>query len=177
MNPSEALASGRAAFDRAASSEAHALPASADKYVALEPDDGRPLLDDGRVLDVANVLWCTGFYTGFSWIDLPVFGPDGEPHHDRSVVSSQPGLYFLGLHFLYARSSTMIHGVGRDAARIAEAVAAQGHSGATRGPPQPERVCGQSRRDARCACNRRIFLGVPAPSWSLIKANLQLDLT
>ena len=87
--------------------------------------DGRPLLDDGRVLDVANVIWCTGFHPGFSWIDLPVFGPDGDPVHERGVVASEPGFFFVGLHFLYAASSTMIHGVGRDAARIAEAIAAR----------------------------------------------------
>src|SRR5947207_2287706 len=52
--------------------------------------NGLPLLEDGRVLDVANVVWCTGFHPGFSWIDLPVFGPDGEPQHDRGVVSSEP---------------------------------------------------------------------------------------
>ncbi len=86
---------------------------------------GGRLLADGRVLDVANVVWCTGFHPGFSWIDLPVFGPDGEPRHERGIVPEQPGLYFVGLHFLYAFSSTMIHGVGRDAARIADAVAAR----------------------------------------------------
>jgi len=91
--------------------------------------NGLPLLADGRVLDVSNVIWCTGFHPGFSWIDLPVFGPDGEPQHDRGVVPAQPGLYFVGLHFLYAFSSTMIHGVGRDAARIANAVAARARSG------------------------------------------------
>ncbi len=85
--------------------------------------NGRPLLADGRVLDVANVVWCTGFEAGFSWIDLPIFEPDGEPRHDAGVVTAEPGLYFVGLHFLYALSSDMIHGVGRDAARIAEIVA------------------------------------------------------
>jgi putative flavoprotein involved in K+ transport len=85
--------------------------------------DGLPLLDDGRVLDVTNVIWCTGFHPGFSWIDLPVFAPSGEPQHDRGIVSSEPGLYFVGLHFLYAFSSTMIHGVGRDADRIAGVIA------------------------------------------------------
>jgi putative flavoprotein involved in K+ transport len=84
---------------------------------------GLPLLEDGRVLDVANVVWCTGFTPGFSWIDLPVFGADGEPQHAAGIVPGQPGLYFVGLHFLYAFSSEMIHGVGRDAARIAEAIA------------------------------------------------------
>jgi putative flavoprotein involved in K+ transport len=84
--------------------------------------DGLPLLEDGRVLNVANVIWCTGFHPGFSWLDLPVFDAHGEPKHDRGVVPGEPGLYFVGLHFLYAGSSSMIHGVGRDAERIAETV-------------------------------------------------------
>jgi putative flavoprotein involved in K+ transport len=87
--------------------------------------NGLPILDDGRVLDVKNVVWCTGFHPGFSWLDLPVFGPDGDPVHERGIVTSHPGLYFVGLHFLYAFSSTMIHGVGRDAERIASHVAAR----------------------------------------------------
>jgi putative flavoprotein involved in K+ transport len=87
--------------------------------------DGRPLLEDGRIPDVANVIWCTGFRPGMSWIDLPVFGERGEPLHERGVAVGQPGLYFVGLHFLYALSSTMIHGVGRDAERVAGAVAAR----------------------------------------------------
>jgi putative flavoprotein involved in K+ transport len=86
---------------------------------------GRPQLADGRVLDVANVIWCTGFHPGFSWIDLPVHGADGEPAHERGIVSGQPGLYFVGLHFLYAFSSPMIHGVARDAERIATTIAAR----------------------------------------------------
>jgi putative flavoprotein involved in K+ transport len=84
--------------------------------------NGLPLLEDGRVIDVANVVWCTGFDPGFSWIDLPVFGTNGEPRHQGGIVTSEPGLYFVGLHFLYAFSSDMIHGVGRDAARIADAI-------------------------------------------------------
>jgi putative flavoprotein involved in K+ transport len=87
--------------------------------------DGLPLLDDGRVLDVTNVVWCTGFHPGFSWIQLPGFGGDGEPVHVRGVAANQPGLYFVGLHFLYALSSTMIHGVGRDAEHIADTIAAR----------------------------------------------------
>jgi putative flavoprotein involved in K+ transport len=86
--------------------------------------EGMPLLEDGRPLEVANVIWCTGFHAGFSWIDLPVFGEDGWPVHQGGVVTQQPGLYFVGLMFLYAASSTMIHGVGRDADRIVRAVAA-----------------------------------------------------
>ncbi len=85
--------------------------------------EGLPLLDDGRILDVANVIWCTGFHPGFSWIDLPVLD-DGEPRHERGVVPDAPGLYFVGLEFLYALSSTMIHGVGRDAQHVVNAIAA-----------------------------------------------------
>lgn len=87
--------------------------------------DGQPLLEDGRVLDVANVVWCTGFHPGFSWIDLPVFDAHREPIQDRGVVASEPGLYFVGLFFLYALSSTMIHGVGRDAEHVASVVASR----------------------------------------------------
>jgi putative flavoprotein involved in K+ transport len=87
--------------------------------------DGRPLLADGRVLGVANIIWCSGFCPSFDWIDLPVFGDEGELLHRGGLVESQPGLYFIGLTFLYAMSSSMIHGVGRDAARIVQAVKAR----------------------------------------------------
>ena len=83
--------------------------------------DGKPVLDDGRVLDVANVIWCTGYDNGFSWIDLDVHGPL-EPKHEAGIVPGVPGLYFVGLMFLSAASSVMVHGVGRDAARIADEV-------------------------------------------------------
>lgn len=87
--------------------------------------DGAPVLEDGRALPAANVIWCTGFDAGLSWIDLPVFGPGGEPRQRRGVVAEEPGLYFVGLHFLYAFSSAMIHGVGRDAAHVAATIAAR----------------------------------------------------
>ncbi len=87
--------------------------------------EGKPVLEDGRVLDVSNVIWCTGFQPGFSWIDLPVFGPDGRPEHERGAARSAPGFFFVGLHYLYAMSSTMIHGVERDAEHVARAIAAR----------------------------------------------------
>jgi len=88
--------------------------------------DGTPQLDDGRLVEAANVIWCTGYHPGFSWIDLPVL-EDGVPRHDRGIVDDEPGLYFLGLKFLYSVSSEQIHGVGRDAARIGGAIAARGN--------------------------------------------------
>ncbi|MEP7306534.1 MAG: FAD-dependent oxidoreductase [Acidobacteriota bacterium] len=95
--------------------------------------DGKPLLADGRALDITNVIWCTGFHPGLSWIDLPtpIQGADGEPVHDRGIVAGEPGFYFVGLHFLYAFSSTMIHGVARDAERIANTIAARVRAGTT----------------------------------------------
>jgi putative flavoprotein involved in K+ transport len=88
--------------------------------------DGRPVLADGRAPDVTNVIWCTGYHPGLSWIDLPVFDEKGEPKHARGVCADCPGAYFVGLNFLYAFSSTMIHGVERDAAHVADAIATRG---------------------------------------------------
>lgn len=99
---------------------------------------GRPLLEDGRTLDAANVIWCTGFRPGFEWIDLPVFGDGGELQHRGGLIESQPGLYFVGLKFLYAMSSSMIHGVGRDAERIVKAITSR--AGAARDRISPLEV-------------------------------------
>ncbi|HEX6400160.1 MAG TPA: NAD(P)-binding domain-containing protein [Actinomycetota bacterium] len=85
--------------------------------------DGLPMLEGGRTLDVTNVIWCTGFRTDFSWIDLPIFGDDGEPMHHRGVVPSEPGLYFIGLPFQYSKSSDVLPGIGRDHAYVAERIA------------------------------------------------------
>lgn len=90
--------------------------------------DGLPVLEDDRVLDVTNVIWCTGFHPGFSWIDLPVLREE-EPMHERGVVANEPGLYFVGLHFLYALSSSMIHGVSRDAEHVVQAIASRTRGG------------------------------------------------
>src|SRR5262245_49061712 len=62
--------------------------------------NGRPVLDDGRVMDVTNVIWCTGYGNGLSWIDLPILDGDGEPIQQRGVVPGEPGLYFVGQHFM-----------------------------------------------------------------------------
>lgn len=84
--------------------------------------DGYPQLKDGSVLDVANVVWCTGFDSGFSWIDLPVFDDSGAVVHERGVVDAEPGLYFVGLKLLYAPSSSTLLGVGRDAGYVADRI-------------------------------------------------------
>jgi putative flavoprotein involved in K+ transport len=91
--------------------------------------DGRPVLEGGQIVDVANVIWCTGFAPDFRWINLPVFNEDGDPVHDRGVVESQPGLYFIGMYFQYALASVLIEGVGRDAEHVASHIAARQPTG------------------------------------------------
>ena len=82
-------------------------------------ESGRPVLDDGRVLDVANVVWCTGFRPEYSWIRFPFeLGDDGFPVQYRGVVDSAPGLYVVGIPFLYSFASMLIGGAGRDAERV-----------------------------------------------------------
>jgi putative flavoprotein involved in K+ transport len=87
--------------------------------------DGLPVLEDGRVLNVENIIWCTGFRPDFSWIDLPIFADEKEPIHHRGIVAREPGLYFVGLFFLYAASSGVLPGVGRDAEHVVKAIASR----------------------------------------------------
>jgi putative flavoprotein involved in K+ transport len=86
--------------------------------------DGLPVCG-GTVLEPSIVIWCTGYAPDYSWIDLPIFGADGYPKHTRGVVSDAPGLYLLGLRFQHRLSSSLIGGVGEDAAFVAEHVASR----------------------------------------------------
>jgi putative flavoprotein involved in K+ transport len=93
--------------------------------------DGLPLLEDGRVLDVANVIWCTGFDRDLGWIDIQL-GEDGLPVQERGVVPSHPGLYFVGFDFLYSFVSENVGGVGMDAEHIAKHIAARTRTAVTK---------------------------------------------
>jgi putative flavoprotein involved in K+ transport len=86
---------------------------------------GYPVLEDGRVLEVSNVIWCTGYTPDFSWIDLALPTRHGFPVQDRGIVESVPGLYFMGLLFLYSISSVLVGGVGRDAEHIVDHIASR----------------------------------------------------
>jgi len=86
---------------------------------------GLPALKGGRIVEAANVIWCTGFRLDFSWIDLPLVGDDGYPVEDRGVVVSAPGLYFMGLPFQRSFASMLIGGVGKDAAYVAKHIASR----------------------------------------------------
>lgn len=93
-----------------------------EQKVTAVSDNGRPMLDDGRVLDVANIIWATGFRHDFTWIEAPIMGDDGWPRECRGVVDEVPGLFFCGLSFQFAFSSMVFPGVGRDAAYVARKI-------------------------------------------------------
>jgi putative flavoprotein involved in K+ transport len=87
--------------------------------------DGLPLLDDGTTVQVAAVIWCTGYSNLHDWIDLPVLDEDEDLESDHhGVVHQEAGLYRLGRQFLYAFSSHTIGGVGRDAERLVKLIEA-----------------------------------------------------
>ena len=86
-----------------------------------------------RTLDLAReginaVIWANGAHAEFNWIDLPVFGPSPDskraPVHERGVTS-EAGLYFLGLPWLHKWKSAFLFGADEDAAYLAEQIAPQ----------------------------------------------------
>ena len=85
--------------------------------------DGHPQLEDGKVLDVRNIVWCTGYGPGFSWIDLPAFDDAGGVAHARGIVDEVPGLYFVALKFQYSVLSDTLLAVGRDAGYVVDHLA------------------------------------------------------
>lgn len=87
--------------------------------------DGRPQLDDGTVLDVTNVLWCTGYRGDYSFVPAATVGPDGFPAQVDGAADGIPGLFFVGLVFQRTFSSHLVGGVGRDAQIVAEAITAR----------------------------------------------------
>lgn len=84
----------------------------------------KAVAEDGAEISFASVIWCTGFHSGFDWIDLPILDAHGIPRHRFGKSTDMDGLYFVGLHFQYAVSSTMVAGAGRDARRVVRWIAA-----------------------------------------------------
>ncbi|CAG8865781.1 hypothetical protein PS627_01700 [Pseudomonas fluorescens] len=73
---------------------------------------------------VTSVIWATGYATDFSWLQVDAFDPNGKPRHQRGV-SSEPGVYFVGLPWLSRRGSSFIWGVWHDAKHVAGHIATQ----------------------------------------------------
>ncbi|MEX1294863.1 MAG: FAD-dependent oxidoreductase [Candidatus Limnocylindrales bacterium] len=90
----------------------------------LGVEDGKPKLESGRVLDVASVVWCTGFEADYSWIEPSIVGEDGWPTQQRGVVTGAPGLYVLGTPFLHSFASMLVTGAGVDARHVVDHIRA-----------------------------------------------------
>jgi putative flavoprotein involved in K+ transport len=88
---------------------------------------GKPQLEDGRALNVDGVIWATGFRPDYHWLHLPIFDEQGYPKHWCGVVKDAPGLYFIGLLFQTALNSSLLGGVGPDAAYITGLVLLNGN--------------------------------------------------
>ncbi|MES1952290.1 FAD dependent oxidoreductase [Salinisphaera sp. S4-8] len=98
-----------------------------------EPEARRVLPDPDCVTDpilsldmntagITSIVWATGFATDYSWLEVDAFDADGKPQHQRGI-SSQPGIYFVGLPWLSRRGSSFIWGVWHDAKHIADHIA------------------------------------------------------
>ncbi|MCY1265963.1 flavin-dependent oxidoreductase [compost metagenome] len=84
-----------------------------------------PILElDLAKAGVTSIIWATGYAVDFSWLKVNAFDANGKPQHQRGV-SSEPGIYFVGLPWLSRRGSTFIWGVWHDAKHIADHIATQ----------------------------------------------------
>mgnify|MGYP000104246382 CR=1 FL=1 len=128
-----------------------ALLAAADAYIArngldlpLEEEARRFLPDPAcmthplaslnlKEAGVTAIIWATGYGVDYGWLKVNAFDANGRPQHQRGV-SSEPGVYFLGLPWLSRRGSTFIWGVWHDAKHIAEQIAIQRKYSAYRSP-------------------------------------------
>ncbi|MBJ6360026.1 flavin-containing monooxygenase [Paenibacillus sp. GCM10012307] len=82
---------------------------------AIKVVDGEIEFEDQSCLKFNNIIWATGFYSDYSWLDIPeALNEKGKPIHDRGI-SSVANLFFLGLPWQYRRGSALIGGVGEDA--------------------------------------------------------------
>ncbi len=93
-----------------------------ERYEPTRTERGVPLTMDLRTGRIRAVVWATGFRPDLSWVELPVFGPDGRLRHDGGVVDA-PGVYHLGATFLRRRKSSFIHGAEDDTADLADHLA------------------------------------------------------
>jgi len=100
------------------------LPPEPDARV-IPPDPDcvtRPILSlDLRREGIAAIVWATGFALDFGWLRVDAFHPDGRPRHQRGI-SSEPGVYFLGLPWQTRRGSSFLWGVWHDAKFIADQI-------------------------------------------------------
>jgi putative flavoprotein involved in K+ transport len=99
------------------------LHAGIERVGKLTEERGGLPMCGGNVLEPSVIVWCTGFRPSYEWIDIPILGEDGYPRHERGVATDAPGLYFVGQRFQHRMASSLIGGVGDDAAFIAAHIA------------------------------------------------------
>jgi putative flavoprotein involved in K+ transport len=95
-----------------------------------EPSDPPPRIRPIEELDlreagITTILWSNGYRPAFHWIDVALFDEYGWPIQDRGVTAC-PGLYFVGLHWLHKRKSSLLFGVGEDAEHVVSHIAGRG---------------------------------------------------
>ena len=73
---------------------------------------------------ISTIIWATGFVADYGWMKVDAFGERGKPQHQRGV-SSEPGIYFLGLPWQSRRGSSFIWGVWHDAKYVADQIVIQ----------------------------------------------------
>jgi putative flavoprotein involved in K+ transport len=78
-------------------------------------ENGLPVMEDGTIVKVKTVIWCTGYKPDFSWVNLDILNETGWPDTERGVARKQKGLYFMGMPFQFGLASGLVGGVGRDA--------------------------------------------------------------
>jgi putative flavoprotein involved in K+ transport len=105
----------------------HGLNIPTDYSARTKLPDPRDLIDplqrlNLRAAGIGPVIWATGYGFDFSWINVPVLDPRGEPTH-RHGITDVPGMYFIGLQWLSKMNSSFLSGVGEDAARLADHIA------------------------------------------------------
>ncbi|ESR26804.1 putative monooxygenase [Lutibaculum baratangense AMV1] len=74
---------------------------------------------DLKQAGISTIIWATGFTSDYGWLEVDAFDETGRPKHQRGV-SSEAGIYFLGLPWLSGRGSSFIWGVWHDAKYLAD---------------------------------------------------------
>ncbi len=85
-----------------------------ERYDATVVDESPVLIMDFEKSGIKSMVWATGYYPDYSWLDLPVLDRKGKIRHEGGVVDS-PGMYLLGMSVLRRRKSSFIHGAEDDA--------------------------------------------------------------
>jgi putative flavoprotein involved in K+ transport len=74
---------------------------------------------DLKTAGISTIIWAIGYNFDYSIVKLPVTDEDGYPIQRRGVTQ-YPGLYFLGMSWLYKHKSPLLLGVGEDAEYIVD---------------------------------------------------------